>query len=129
MEATPGSGNANGDDRAARMQSQAGNTQTRDAREAREKLMKDMKSVIGDAESWLKTSAAQNVPDLHAMQDQFKDTLKTAKTDLLQMEASMLAKTRLAAQATDDFVKDNPWKSVGLSAAVGVIFGLLVTRR
>ena len=124
MEATPGSGN--GDGRAAQLHSQPGNS---DAREAREKLMRDMKSVIGDAESWLKTSAAQNAPDLRAMQDQFKDTLNTAQTDLLHMEASMLAKTRLAALATDTFVKDNPWKSVGLSAAVGVIFGLLLTRK
>ena len=129
MEATPSSGSANGDDRSAQLHSQAGNTQTTQAREAREKLMQDMKSVIGDAESWLKTSAAQSAPDLHAMQDQFKETLKTAKADLLHMEASMLAKTRLAALATDTFVKDNPWKSVGLSAAVGVIFCLLVTRR
>ena len=128
MEATPSNGKSsgNGDARAGQLHSQAGINETR---EAREKLMNDMKSVIGNAESWLKTSAAQSVPDLHAMQDQFKETLRTAKTDLLHMEASMLAKTRLAALATDTFVKDNPWKSVGLSAAVGVIFGLLVTRR
>ena len=124
MDATPRSGNSsgNGDDRAAQAQSQAGS-------DAREKLMNDMKTIIGNAESWLKTSAAQTGTDMRAMKEQFEATLKTAKTDLLHMEANMLARTKLAALATDTLVKDNPWKAVGLGAAVGVLFGLLITRK
>ena len=121
MDATPNSGNSsgNGADRA----SPAGNA------DAREKLMNNMKTIIGDAESWLKSSAAQSGPDMQAMKEQFEDTLKTAKTDLLHIEANMLARTKLAAMATDTYVKDNPWQSVGLGAVVGLLFGYLLTRR
>ena len=35
----------------------------------------------------------------------------------------------VAAKATDEYVKDNPWKSVGLGAAVGVVIGMLIARK
>lgn len=97
--------------------------------EAREKLMNDMKNVIGEAESWLDGAAAHSGDDLKAVREKFETALHTAKTDLLRIEANMLAKTKLAAQATDTYVKDNPWKSVGFGAAVGIALGLLIARK
>ncbi len=125
MEATPNSkiSSGNGGDNAAQMASTAGHG------ERREKLMSDLKSVIGAAESWLKNSAEHSGEDLRAAQDKFEATLHMAKTDLMRLEAGMLAKTKLAVQSSAVYVKDNPWKSVGLGAAVGVIFGLLLARR
>jgi ElaB/YqjD/DUF883 family membrane-anchored ribosome-binding protein len=99
------------------------------AGEAREKLMSDMKNVIHDAEDWLSKTGARSGEEINAVRERFESTLQTAKSDLMKLEANMIAKTKLAAQATDTYVKDNPWKSVGLGAAVGIVFGLLVARR
>ena len=38
-------------------------------------------------------------------------------------------KAKEAARATDDFVHEHPWKAVGIGAAVGVIVGMLISRR
>lgn len=38
-------------------------------------------------------------------------------------------KAREAADATDEYVHDNPWQSVGVAAAVSFLLGLLVSRR
>jgi ElaB/YqjD/DUF883 family membrane-anchored ribosome-binding protein len=38
-------------------------------------------------------------------------------------------KATLAAKATDAYVRDNPWKAVGLGAAIGVVIGLLIARK
>ncbi|MES2742870.1 MAG: DUF883 family protein [Pseudomonadota bacterium] len=97
--------------------------------EAREKLMNDMKTVINEAESWLGNASARAGEDLGAARERFQTTLQNAKTDLLRLEGNMVAKSRLAAQATDTYVKDNPWTAVGLGAAIGVVFGLLITRK
>ncbi|WP_317203250.1 glycine zipper domain-containing protein [Janthinobacterium sp.] len=97
--------------------------------EARDKLMQDMKNVIHDAEDWLKAGAAQGGEELRSAQEHFASTLQTAKTDLLKVEANLVARTKLAAQATDAYVQEHPWQSVGLGAAVGVILGLLIARR
>lgn len=97
--------------------------------DARERLMSDMKNVIHEAEDWLSNAAARSGEDLHAVRENFESTLQTAKTDLMKLEASMLARAKLAAQATDTYVKDNPWTAVGLGAVAGVLFGLLATRK
>ena len=43
--------------------------------------------------------------------------------------ASVLNKAKEAATAADDYVQDNPWRSIGLAASVGLIVGLLISRR
>lgn len=125
---TPQGGKSNtnsGDGVAAAVKAQGNH---HDKQDAREKLMSDMKSVITEAEQWLQTSAAQAGDGLQDARDNFDVTLQAAKTDLLRLESTMLARARIAAKATDTYVKDNPWQAVGIVAAVGMLFGLLITR-
>ena len=96
---------------------------------ARDKLMDDLKSVIGDAENWLKDAASQGAEASSDIRARFDDTLRTARSDLRKLEDSMLAQGRSAAESANVYVRDNPWKSVGLGTAVGVIVGLLIARR
>ena len=97
--------------------------------EAREKLMGDLKQAVQEAETWLRNAAAANSDDLGMVKAKFEDTLRTAKRDLLKLEDSMIARGKMAAQAPDHYVHDNPWKSVATGAAIGVIVGLLIARR
>ena len=99
-----------------------------DTQHARDKLMNEMKNVITEAEQWLQTSAEQTGAGLQDAKDNFDNTLQVAKTDLLRLESTIAAKSRLAARATDTYVKDNPWQAVTIGAAVGMLLGLLITR-
>jgi ElaB/YqjD/DUF883 family membrane-anchored ribosome-binding protein len=96
--------------------------------DARERLMEDLKNIIGEAETWLGNTKVQVAEDSADIRARFEDTLRTAKTDLLKLEDSFLARSRLAAQATDDFVRDNPWKGVLLGATIGLLAGVLIVR-
>lgn len=101
--------------------------------DARSKLMRDMKAVIGEAEQWLKDGAAQadgNARDHEAAaaREEFAAALKTAKTDVLRMQSTMLARGRLAARATDDYVTAHPWAAVGVGAVAGMLLGMLLSR-
>jgi len=40
-----------------------------------------------------------------------------------------MKKTKAAAKATENYVKDNPWKAIGIAAAAGFVLRILVTRR
>jgi ElaB/YqjD/DUF883 family membrane-anchored ribosome-binding protein len=96
---------------------------------ARERLMTELNNVIGEAEQWLKeakTQASEPDPQVKA---RFEDAVRTARTDLLKLEDSVVARTRIAAQSANAYVKDNPWKTVGLGAAVGIIVGMLIARK
>lgn len=123
MDATPSGkpGGNGGDDRSHTMAKANG--------DAREKLIHNMKTVISEAENWLDKASESGAEQARDVEEQFQTTLQTAKTDLMKLEANMLARTKLAAQAADEYVKDNPWKAVSLGAALGVLLGLLASRK
>jgi ElaB/YqjD/DUF883 family membrane-anchored ribosome-binding protein len=95
---------------------------------ARDQLMRDVKNVISDAESWLRGSNLTG-EDLKAAKAKFERTLAGAKGSVIRMEEAVVEKTKATAKATDMYVTENPWKAIGISAAVGVLVGALISRR
>jgi ElaB/YqjD/DUF883 family membrane-anchored ribosome-binding protein len=100
----------------------------RAATAARDRLMGDLKTAIGDAEQWLRGAASTGADTVDEAKTQFKDTLRNAKTNLLTLEDSVLAKSKLAAQCADTYVQDNPWRAVVIGAVVGVLAGVIISR-
>jgi ElaB/YqjD/DUF883 family membrane-anchored ribosome-binding protein len=95
---------------------------------ARDQLMRDLKNVISDAETWLRGSNLTG-EDLKAAKAKFERTLVGAKDSIIRMEEAVVEKTKATAKATDVYVTENPWKAIGISAAVGVLVGALISRR
>ena len=95
----------------------------------REKLMKDLRAVVDDAEELLKATADQTGERIAAARGKAEESLKAAKARLAEQEATVMAKTKAAAKATDDFVRANPWRAIGLAAAAGYVLCILATRR
>ena len=96
---------------------------------AREQLMSDLKSVISDAEQWLRNGSQMTGEELAAAKAKFERTLVSAKADLIRLEEAVVERTKVAAKATDEYVHENPWKAVGIGAAVGLALGVLIARR
>lgn len=96
---------------------------------AREQLMSDLKTVIQDAEAWLRHGGQLTGEELKAAKAKFERTLINAKDDLIRLEEAAVEKAKVAARATDEYVKENPWKAVGLGTAIGVVIGMLIARK
>jgi ElaB/YqjD/DUF883 family membrane-anchored ribosome-binding protein len=96
---------------------------------ARDKLVDGLKSAIGEAESWIRDAAERGEEAISETRARFDETLRTAKNDLRKLEDSVIAHSRSAAECTDAYVQDNPWRAVGIGAAVGVLVGLLISRQ
>jgi len=102
---------------------------TTEAAVSKEKLMQDLKIVIGDAEELLRATAAQAGEKAVAAREKIQDSLHRAKVKLAEAEDLMIDKTKQAARATDEYVHEHPWKAVGVAAGIGLIVGLLIGRR
>jgi ElaB/YqjD/DUF883 family membrane-anchored ribosome-binding protein len=96
---------------------------------ARDQLLSDLKTVIQDAEAWLRHSGSLTGDELKAAKAKFERTIVKAKDDIIRLEEAVVEKTKVAAKATDEYVKENPWKAVGLGTAVGVVIGMLIARK
>jgi len=94
----------------------------------REKLVADIKVLIADTEELLRATANQAGEKIAEIRVKAEENLRIAKVHLASAEAALVERTR-AARATDDYVRANPWRAVGISAGVGLIVGLLVGRR
>lgn len=95
----------------------------------RDKLVSDLKIVIGDAEELLRATAQQAGETAAAARARVQASMNGAKKRLAEAGDVTMDKAKVAAQATDDFVREHPWQAVGIGAAVGVILGMLISRR
>ena len=96
---------------------------------SQEKLVSDMKAVIADAEEMLHATADQAGEKIASLRLRIQERLHDARLRLAEAEGVLVAKTRAAAQATDVYVHENPWKSIGVAAGVGFLVGFILGRR
>ncbi len=95
----------------------------------KEKLMKDLKSVVVDADDLLKQVADSTAEEFAAARLKIEDRLDDAKNRLDDVRHTAVVRVRGAADATHEYVIENPWKILGVGAAVGVLVAYLFSRR
>ena len=95
----------------------------------KEKLMDDLRVVMADAEALIKATAGQAGEQIAVARARAEESLKVARERLIEAQAVVVARTKAAARATDEYVHENPWKAVGVAAGLGFVIGLLINRR
>jgi ElaB/YqjD/DUF883 family membrane-anchored ribosome-binding protein len=95
----------------------------------RDRLVQDMRSVIADAEDLLRATANQAGEKIAVARERIQDSLHQAKLKLAEAEAIVSERAKQAAQYTDDYVRDNPWRAIGVAAGIGLLLGVLISRR
>lgn len=94
-----------------------------------EKLAKDLKVVITDAEELLRATASQAGEKVAAARDKVQDSVHQARAKLAEVEDVIIDNGKRAARVADEYVQDHPWRAVGIAAAVGLVIGMLISRR
>jgi ElaB/YqjD/DUF883 family membrane-anchored ribosome-binding protein len=101
------------------------------ARPERQKLLEEFDAVVTETEQLLKSisgsAASGELPG--AMRAKLEQNLRDAKERLMELEKALIKHGRDAARAADDYVHENPWRSVGIAAGVGFLLGILLSRR
>lgn len=96
---------------------------------AKEKLIRDFRSVISDTEELLKATASQTGEKVAAVRARIEENLAATKKRIADLEEGLIERTKAAARATDELVHEHPWQAVGIAAAVGFLLGMLTGRR
>ena len=95
----------------------------------RDKLVQDMRVVISDAEDLLRATANQAGEKIAVARERIQDSLHQAKVKLAEAEALVTERAKQAARYTDEYVHENPWRAIGIAAGIGLLLGLLISRR
>ena len=75
-----------------------------------EQLMAELRAVAREAEELLQATADQTGARVEQLRERAKDALE-------------------AARGIDDQVRKNPWAAVAIAAGVGLVIGLLLSRK
>ncbi len=97
--------------------------------EQKDKLLSELRHVVQDAEELLKATADDASVGAAELRGRIQARLQQAKENITQLQGVAVAKVKEASQATDAYVHDNPWKSVGVAAGVGLLLGVLISRK
>lgn len=93
------------------------------------KLMEDLRLVMADAEELLHAAGNLAGEGDAAARERIQKSLEAVKESLIDAEEAVTTGTQKAAKVADQYVHENPWRAIGISACVGAIIGMLIARR
>ncbi|MEK7674362.1 MAG: DUF883 family protein [Verrucomicrobiota bacterium] len=91
----------------------------------REKLARDLKAVMRDAEELMNVTASLADEKISEVRTRLAAALASAQVTCRRLEDS----TVLAAKATDRVIREYPYQSIGLALGLGLLIGVLAGRR
>jgi ElaB/YqjD/DUF883 family membrane-anchored ribosome-binding protein len=94
-----------------------------------DQLVADLKTVMEDAEALLKATSTLTGEKIQGVRARAEESLRQAKVRLSEVEEEAMRRAREVAEAADEYVRENPWQSVGIAAGIGLVVGMLLARR
>ena len=94
------------------------------AASSRDKLIDDVKVLTKDVQELLKATASVVGERASDARGKVQESLKVAQEKLAVASAAAKDKGQQAFNATDVYVRDNPWNAVGVAAGIGFLLGL-----
>ena len=93
------------------------------------RLMEDLRTVVADAEALLNATAHEATGKANDARKRAAESVEQARARLNELEDELKKRAQAAADDANRYVRDNPWQSIGIAAAVGVVVGLMLGRR
>ena len=93
------------------------------------KLAEDLRTVVEDTESLLKATAGQAGEKIQNLRGRAQETMAAARQRLSSLEREGMRRAKAAAARSDEYVHENPWSAIGIAAGIGLLLGLLMSRR
>ncbi len=98
-------------------------------KDSQQRLAQDIRAVVDDAEALLRLAVRDAGQGYDDAVSKLERSLKTARAELETIEEAVMETARSAGRATDEFVRSNPWQSIGIGAGIGLLLGMLIARR
>ena len=96
---------------------------------ATDKLMQDLRAVVGDAEDLLKATAGQTGERVEKIRARAEESVRNARERMHAAGDDLQAAAESAARELNSQVRENPWTAVGVAAGIGLLVGILLGRK
>lgn len=89
----------------------------------------DMKTLIRDAQELFREATSSTGVKADELRSRGLTLLDAAMEKAQGAQAAAVETGKEIADSADDFVHENPWRAVAISAGIGLIAGLLIGRK
>lgn len=94
-----------------------------------EDLRAELKNLADTLEEVLNSSTDKSKEELGKLRSKAESVLKDSRVRLSDTSDAIVKQTRETAARADEYIRENPWTGVGIGAAVGLVVGVLLSRR
>lgn len=95
--------------------------------ESKDEVAQEFQALLNEGEALLKGAAHSSDSALMAARDKLQEQIESAKARFAELERATVREARRAARATDNYVHDNPWKSIAIAGGLGALAGYLIS--
>ena len=89
----------------------------------------EWKNLVADVEDLVKKVANVDDAEIAEIRGRVEDTLAKAKSTAGAGIAAARERAEDVSDATDEYVRENPWAAIGIAAAIGIVIGFVAGRR
>jgi len=86
-------------------------------------------NLVADVEDLVKKVANVDDAEIAEIRGKVEETLAKAKTTAGEGAAAVRERAGEVSDATDQYVRENPWAAIGIAAAIGIVVGFVAGRR
>lgn len=85
--------------------------------------------IVGEAESLLDKAGEIGTKEYNSAIKKAAEQLRRAQAEFIRLEEAAVDRAKAAARVTDNAVHEHPYTAVGVAAAIGLLLGVLISRR
>ena len=89
----------------------------------------DMKTLVKDAQELFHEAGLATGEKAEELRAKGLVLLDKAMEKAQEIQIVAVEKGKVAAQSTDEFVHAHPWKAIGIAAGIGLLAGMLISRK
>lgn len=89
----------------------------------------EWQNLVADVEDLVKKVANVDDEEIAEIRAKVEHTLAKAKTTADEGIAAVRGRAGEVSEATDEYVRENPWAAIGIAAAIGIVIGFVAGRR
>lgn len=92
-------------------------------------VVEDLKALSQDAKKMVREAQDDAREKTAELSNKCLELLNTVVATAREVPSVAAAKTKEVAVTTDDYVHQNPWRAVTLSAGIGLVLGILLSKK
>lgn len=96
---------------------------------AEEELLEHLRKTVHDAEELLTQASKAGNEKADELRSKAKDLLASVQQNFDSGKEQVVERTKEAVKATDAYVSENPWRTVGAVGLAALLLGIIIGRK